>query len=105
VSRTKCRHRRVYRRITQAQSIVGSASAWLPMGCAQTFVMMLSHNQNQGAHDALAQPFPTACGPPRSLPVVPSLANEGTTERPRGDSGGAAALSAAMGQVVGGGFA
>jgi hypothetical protein len=81
----------------EAPSIVGSASPWLPMGCAKTIVTMLPDNYHQDAHGALADPSATARGPHRSLPVVPSIQIEGTTGRLRGDSGGTTALSAVMG--------
>ena len=38
----------------QAQSSVGSASGWLPRGCAEAFGMLLLNNDNQAARDAFA---------------------------------------------------
>jgi len=60
----------------EAPGIVGSASSWLPMGCAPTLVTMLPDNYHQGAHDAPANPSAAACGPHRSLPVVPLIADK-----------------------------
>src|ERR1035441_9709105 len=57
------------------------------MGCAETSVMPLPDNYHQDARDALGHPSLTACGPHRSLAVVPSIAIEGTTARLRRDSG------------------
>ena len=38
----------------EAPRIAGSASASLPIGCAETFVMLLPHIYNQAARDILA---------------------------------------------------
>ena len=59
----------------EAPRIVSSASAWLPMGCAETFVVRLPDDYHQAARDAFALRPLTACGPRRSLAVVPPLAN------------------------------
>src|ERR1035441_5287213 len=65
----------------KAPSIVGHGSAWVPMGCAEPFVMRLPDNYNQAACDALAHRPRNACGYHRSLAVVPSIWIEGTMAR------------------------
>ena len=60
----------------EAPSIVGSASPYLPMGCAKTLATMVLDNYHHGAHDALADPSAIACGPRRSLPVAPLIADK-----------------------------
>ena len=37
----------------ETPSIVGHGSAWVPMGCAETFVMRLPDDYHQAARDAL----------------------------------------------------
>jgi hypothetical protein len=41
-------------RLTSPSLSVGSANAWLPMGCAETFAMLLPDNHNEGPRDTLA---------------------------------------------------
>jgi hypothetical protein len=47
--------------------IVPSASAWLPMGCAETLVMRLPDDHHQTARDPLAHRPWSAGGPRRTL--------------------------------------
>ena len=47
--------------------IVGYRSAWLPIGCAETFVMWLPDYYKQAAGDTLAHRPSNACGSLRSL--------------------------------------
>src|ERR1039458_9386166 len=47
--------------------IVPSASASLPMGCAETLVMRLPDDYHQAARDRLAHRRWSACGPRRTL--------------------------------------
>jgi hypothetical protein len=63
----------------QAPSIVGHGSAWVPMGCAETFVLRLPDNYDQAARDGLAHRPVTARGSRRSLAVVPLIGDRGTT--------------------------
>jgi hypothetical protein len=60
----------------QAPRIVGSASAWLPMGCAETLAIRLPYNDNQAARDTLAHRPSNACGSRRSLAVAPLIADQ-----------------------------
>src|SRR5208283_1650644 len=54
------------------------------MGCARTFVTVLPDNYHEGAHDTLAGPSATACGPHRRLPVVPLIADKRCYGEPPG---------------------
>ena len=47
--------------------MVRSASAWLPMGCAEGLAMRLPANHNDAARDTLSHRPRSACGPRRSL--------------------------------------
>ena len=60
----------------EAPSIVGRGSAWLPMGCAETFVLRLPDNYHQAARDALAHRPRSAGGCRRSLAVVPLIGDK-----------------------------
>jgi hypothetical protein len=59
-----------------APRIVGSASAWLPIGCAESLVMRLPDNYDQAARDTLAHRPSNACGSRRSLAVVPLIGDK-----------------------------
>ena len=54
----------------------GAASAWVPTGCAQTFVLRLPGNYHQATRDALAHRSGTACGSRRSLAVAPLIGDQ-----------------------------
>ncbi len=56
--------------------IVSSASAWLPMGCAETSVVRLPDDYHQADRDAFALRPLTACEPRRSLAVSPLIGNQ-----------------------------
>ena len=60
--------------VNSKETLKGFRQWW--RGYSQTIVMMLSDNYNQGARNPLADPCPTACGPPRSLPVAPLIADK-----------------------------
>jgi len=58
-------------RPVRTQGVGGSATAWQSMGCAETVALTLRGDESRATHHALAQPFPAARGPRRSLTVVP----------------------------------
>jgi len=61
---------------SRRRASVGHGSAWVPMGCAQTFVMRLPDDYHQATHDALAHRPRSACGSRRSLAVAPLIGNQ-----------------------------
>src|ERR1035441_8331164 len=69
----------------EAPSIVGHGSTWVPMGCAEPFVMRLPDNYNQAARDGLAHRPHTACGSRRSLALVSSIREGGNMARAPSD--------------------